>query len=206
MASPETTVQVAPAPAEQRTCRKCNETKPVTPETWPYKNDRRRSGYKASGNLCILCERQRKVQYEARRNELKAAVTAPIETPDGKPESVRKAITAANKLDVAQALKAGSRAVNELAPSVMARIFEYLEDPDHEHHLWALELLAQRILPRKLYEELGGIAAGAGSLADKRPVFVVNVLPAAPAAEEGRVVSVQAQEVHVLPSEEGASE
>jgi len=96
-------------------------------------------------------------------------------------------------------LKAGSFALNHAAPGVMARIMEYLEDPEHKHHLWALELFAQRILPRKLYEELGGQAAGVGALSDRRPMFVLNVLPASPSAPQGTVYD-QDGNVQLLPA------
>ena len=171
----------APGPAnliEERTCRKCDQTKPVSPETWPYRKGRQ-GMYQAHGAICIECEKKRKSEYEARRDKIAVSVSsiAPSD-PKGKPDDKRKEITAANKLDVAHALKTGARVVNEYAPSAMARILEYLEDPESPHHIWALELLAQRILPRKLFEELGGQAAGVGSLNDKRPVFQVNILPA----------------------------
>jgi len=89
--------------------------------------------------------------------------------------------------------------LNQAAPGVMARIMEYLEDPEHKHHLWALELFAQRILPRKLYEELGGQAAGVGALSDRRPMFVLNVMPATPGAPQGTVYD-QDGNVQLLPA------
>ena len=154
----------------------------------------------------MACERVRKTEYEAKRDKIAAAV-ASIATsdPDGKPGEKRKDVVAANKLDVALALKAGSKVLNQYAPAVMARILEYLEDPESEHHLWALELLAQRILPRKLYEELGGQAAGVGALGDRRPQFTINILPAAaaPAAEEGRVFDGEVKVIDAEQSSEG---
>lgn len=164
---------------EARTCVKCNEKKIVTPETWPYRKGRGPNGvYQAHGGVCRVCEAKRKAAYEARRDEIRALIVVPPPDPKGKPEDQRKALSAANKLDVALALKAGSRVLNDVAPAVMARILEYLDDPDHEHHIWAVEFCAQRILPRKLYEELGGQAAGVGALSDRRPQFIVNVMPA----------------------------
>lgn len=187
------TAQPGPAnPIGERTCRKCDQAKPVSPETWPYK--KARTGlYGAHGQICLACEKQRKAEYEARRDKIAESVKS-IATldPTGKPDDKRKEITAANKLDVAHALKTGARVVNEYAPAVMARILEYLEDPESPHHIWALELLAQRILPRKLFEELGGQAAGVGSLNDKRPMFQINVLPATPGGPtEARVIEGQ---------------
>jgi hypothetical protein len=123
-------------------------------------------------------------------------MSAPAVT--GSADDKRKALKAASKLDVAEALKTGSIATNKVAPSVLARLMEYLEDPEHKHHLWALEFFAQRILPRKLYEELGGQAAGTGGLQPQRPMFVLNVMPATPGAPQGTVYD-QEGNVQLLP-------
>lgn len=192
MDAPTTSAPGPANPIEERRCRKCDEAKAVTPETWPYKKGRNKI-YAAHGTVCLACEKKRKAEYEARRDKIAQSV-ASIATsdPKGQPDEKRKGVVAANKLDVALALKAGSRVLNEYAPAVMARILEYLEDTESPHHLWALELLAQRILPRKLYEELGGQAAGVGSLADKRPMFIVNVMPALPQpGDQGRLLTEQ---------------
>jgi hypothetical protein len=174
-------------PKEERTCTKCEARKVVTPETWPYRKGRE-GRYQAHGGVCLECDKKRKAVYDERRKAIAAGIIAPAGPEEGKPDEKRSALVKASKLDVARALKAGSNTLNHLAPSVMARVMEYLEDPEHKHHLWALELLAQRILPRKLYEELGGQAAGVGALGDKRPMFVLNVLPAGPGASaEGQV-------------------
>lgn len=173
---------------EKRTCTKCGETKVVTPESWVYRKGRQNQ-YQAHGAKCLACEKKRKAEYEARRDQIatKAAVV-PDSDPKGKPEDKRKALAKLSKLDVAHALRAGSHVLNEYAPAVLARVLEYLEDPDSEHHIWALELLAQRVLPRKLYEELGGRAAGTDAINNKRPVYTINVSVAAPGSEpQGQV-------------------
>lgn len=82
----------------------------------------------------------------------------------------------------------------------MARVLQYANDPEHKHHLWAVQLLAERILPRKLYEELGAAAAGVGSLNDKRPQFVIQVLPATPEAPQGRLIEGESHVVQALPA------
>jgi hypothetical protein len=183
-------VETAPAsaanPQESRTCTKCEAEKVISPETWPYKKGKQ-GHYQVYGNICLACEKVRKVEYEERRKGIATGVAALSVPATGTPDEKRKAAKQANKLDVAQALKAGSVALNQVAPGVMARIMEYLEDPEHKHHLWALELFAQRILPRKLYEELGGQAAGVGALSDRRPIFMLNVMPASPGAPQGTV-------------------
>ena len=189
----ETSVPGPANPIEERRCRKCAQTKVLSPNIWPFRKNRGKV-YAAHGTVCLACEAKRKAEYDTRRDKIAVAV-ASIATsdPSGKTGEKRKDVVIANKLDVALALKAGSRVLNEFAPAVMARILEYFEDPDHEHHLWALELLAQRILPRKLYEELGGQAAGVGGLGDKRPQFTINILPAQTSAPEGRVIDGQVE-------------
>lgn len=190
MSQPERPTGSAPTAPEQRTCGKCNETKTVVPETWPYKKGRQ-GHYAPHGTTCLACEKKRKAEYEARRDKIAALVkdvpSSPL-TSGAAGKSVQREAVATSKLDVAKALKAGSRVLNDYAPSILARVLEYAEDPDSPHHLWAVQLMAERILPRKLYEELGGAAAGIGSLQDKRPQFVIQVLPATPEAPEGRVV------------------
>lgn len=180
-------------PQETRTCAKCEKVTVVTPQTWPYRKGRK-GFYQPEGTYCLECEKARKREYETRRKSIATGVAALSAPSKGTPEEQKKALKQANRLDVAQALKAGSIAVNQVAPGVMARIMEYLEDPDHKHHIWALELIAQRVLPRKLYEELGGQAAGVGTLQDKRPMFVLNVHPANPGVPQGAVYD---QEGHV---------
>ena len=173
-------------PPEKKACRICKAEKEARPDLWPHRRGRE-GHYGAYGAVCLMCEKIRKAKYEERRKELATGVAATLAPTTGTPGEKQKALKVASKLDVAQALKAGSIAMNQVAPGVMARIMEYLEDPEHRHHIWALELLAQRILPRKLYEELGGQAAGVGALQDRRPMFVLNVLPAQPGAQGGAV-------------------
>jgi hypothetical protein len=184
-------------PPERRTCSKCDTEKSITPESWPYRKNRQ-GIYQSYGSRCLDCEKRRKTEYEERRRSIASGVSAvPVPT-EGTPEQKAKALKQANRLDVAQALKAGGVSINQAAPGVLARIMEYLEDPESPHHLWALELFAQRILPRKLYEELGGQAAGVGALNDRRPLFVLNVLPAGVVAPGGAVYDHEGN-VELLP-------
>lgn len=202
MASSETTTSATPAPApdeEKRTCSKCGETKVVKPETWVYRPDKKKV-YHAHGQICLACEKARKAEYEKRRDSLAADVKPKSSEPKGKPDDERKAITAASKLDAALALKSGARALNDAAPGIVTRLLMWAEDEQHPHHLFAVEFLAQRIMPRKLFEELGGQAAGVGTLADKRPQFVIQVLPAqhpAPPGDTARVIEGQHEVVEV---------
>lgn len=178
-------------PKEQRTCQYCNAVKIITPETWPYRKGRD-GHYAAHGARCMDCEKKRKSEYEARRDAVAKAILPPKE------DEKKDAKTPAKKerLDVARALKAGGHVLNNYAPSALARLVEYAEDPLSPHHIWALELMLQRVLPRKLFEELGGQAAGVGALQDRRPQFVLNIHPAQPDAPQGRVYE---NEVPALP-------
>lgn len=180
---------VAPDAPETRDCAKCGETKVVAPETWPYRKGRT-GRYQAYGAVCIVCERARKAAYEGQRDKIKALVAKADKDVDGKK---------ATKLDVAAALRAGGKVLNEYAPSVLARLLQYADDPDHPMHQWALDKLVDRVLPRKLYEELGGQAAGIGGLNDKRPVFNIQILPAQQ-EQSGRVVEGSVTTVELLPA------
>lgn len=191
------------AALERKTCRVCETEKLVSPETWPYRKKRPHSPYKAHGAVCKVCDAKRKADYETRRGKI-AEIIADVPADPAKTGTVAKdkqrEAVHQSRLDVAAALKAGSRALNDIAPNVLARIIAWAEDDGHEQHVWANEFLANRILPKKLFEELGGEAAGVGSLQDKRPQFVIQVLPAQPTAPVGRVIEGTADTVEVLPA------
>jgi hypothetical protein len=180
----------APDAPEIRDCAKCSESKAVSPETWPYRKGRT-GRYQAYGAVCLLCERARKAEYEGRRDKIKALVAkVDDDEKDGKKDT---------KLDVAAALRAGGKVLNEYAPNVLARLLQYADDPEHPMHQWALDKLVDRVLPRKLYEELGGQAAGIGGLNDKRPIFNIQILPSQP-EQPGRVIEHEATTVELLPA------
>jgi hypothetical protein len=155
--------------------------------------------YAAHGLICLLCERARKADHEKRKQEIISLV-------DESPTTDAKEAKEKSKLDAALALKLGARALNQIAPSVLARLAQYADDPDSEFHGMALEFFAQRLAPRKLYEELGGEAAGLGAMSDRRPQFIVNVMPATAPAPAGRVIDSTSEvtEFKVLPSPTGS--
>lgn len=166
--------QPLPQPGTRHLCRNCNEEKPVTPGAWAFK---------PGGDplqICLVCHTQRKVEAKAAR-EAKPG-------PDGKPKTPKE-IRGDAKLDIAKALKSGAAIANEYVDIVMARVLQYAADPEHRLHGWALQFLAERVMPRKLYEDLGSAAAGTG-LTDKRPQFILQVLPAQPDQPTGRVIDV----------------
>ena len=186
------------APQAHRTCRDCTWSGLVTPENWPYRSKSKGKPYQAHGLRCKACEAVRKQKYDTRRDEIVDLVG--VESPAAPKGKAADKDAKPGKLAVSKALRTGALALNNYAAAVMARVLEYADDPEHEHHIWALELLAQRILPRKLFEELGGQAAGLGSLQDKRPTFVIQVLPAQPDAPAGRVITSDVTDVELLPA------
>lgn len=172
--------------SEKQLCANCNQTVPVTPDTWAF----RPGG--APLKICKPCWHARKADSAQAQSRPKLPKKDLLKKPE--PSDVKSA----TKLDVALALKAGARLLNDQAEMVLARLLSYAADPTSEHHYESLKLLAERILPRKLYEELGGTAAG-GQLADKRPQYVIQILPAQPGAPEGRVIEGQAHIVETVP-------
>ena len=172
--SPDTLEVPAFLEPEKQLCANCNLTVPVTPDTWAFK---------PGGKPLKIC----KSCWHARKADSAQAPRPQKKDLPKKPESTD--VKVATKLDAALALKAGARMLNDQAEMVLARMLSYAADPTSPYHYKALELLAERILPRKLYEELGGNAAG-GQLADKRPQYVIQILPAQPGAPEGRVIDI----------------
>lgn len=140
--------------------------------------------------ICLVCQTMRKSEAKAARESAK----------EGKPQTPKE-IRGDAKLDIAKALKSGANIANEYVDIVMARVLQYATDPTHRLHGWALEFLAERVMPRKLYEDLGSQAAGTG-LGDKRPTYIIQVSAAQPEQPTGRVIDVTPSlpPVEVLPS------
>jgi hypothetical protein len=200
-----TVVAGADNPQETRVCRKCSTETVVSPSTWPYHKTGR--GYTAYGGVCQACETARKQDQKRRAKDLEKlggdVPTHPIrkDDKDAEGKAAQKEALAQSRLDVARSLKIGSRTLNEYAPAVLARVLQQFEDASDPAHQWAVQFLAERILPRKLYEELGGQAAGVGSLKDQRPQFLIQVVAASPDVSAGRVIEHgQVQTVEALPA------
>jgi hypothetical protein len=178
----------SPAAGSRHVCRNCNEEKPVVPGSWAFK---------PGGDplqICLVCQTLRKAEAKAQREKDRTA--------GDKPKTPRE-IRGDAKLDIAKALKSGAAIANEYVDLVMARVLQYAADPQHKLHGWALEFLAERVMPKKLYEDLGSQAAGVG-LGDKRPQYVIQVLPAqsqeAAPQPQPRVIEGQVLTVEALPA------
>jgi len=183
-------------------CRYCGTAKPLTREHWPFEYG------KMQTDICRLCSRQRKRAYDkkyrqmrvaARTQDLATLAASPTPTP-AKVEllapsqrDVKKAELVVSQLEIAKALRIGSAALNEHAHAIVDRVIHYAADPASPHHEWALKLIAERVIPKKLYEDLGsqaaGIKAGQGTA---RPAVTIIVQPAAmPAPVEPSVTVVE---------------
>lgn len=175
--------------AGMRQCYLCKTEKPYTPEHFPATRGA------AVGNACRACARTRKRDYEAKYKALRAAaraagaasLSAATKTPAGgtavsTSKDGKLGELPVRQLSVAKALRVGAEQLNEAAYGILATILEYASNTQSPHHEWALKLIAERVIPKKLYEDLGsqaaGIKAGQGTV---RPAITVIVQQAAPA-------------------------
>jgi hypothetical protein len=96
------------------------------------------------------------------------------------------------QLDVARALRVGADRLNEAAGGILATILEYASNTQSPHHEWALRLIAERVIPRKLYEDLGsqaaGIKEGKGTVRPSITVIVQQAAPLPPDSPAGNSV------------------
>jgi len=189
----------------ERACTLCEQIKPYTTEHFPV--------YKAHahGNVCRMCAKNRRRDkeriYKQKRvaartynlatlveTSLTPTAKAPVVSKSGHPE---KGELPMRQLDVAKALRHGAAALNEQAQGILITVFEYAANSASPHHEWALRLIAERIIPRKLYEDLGsaaaGIKAGQGNV---RPAVTIIVQPATvPAPAEPFVQVIEGEVV-----------
>ena len=178
--------------AETRQCHFCDSVLPYTPEHYPATRG------KPTGNACRVCSRNRKRVFDAKYRGLRAAARAQGATSltdttnppagaavvstarDAKPGEL-----SVRRLDIAKALRHGADRLNESVEGILATILEYAGNTQSPHHEWALKLVAERVIPKKLYEDLGsqaaGMKAGQGTV---RPSITVIVQQAAPASPD----------------------
>lgn len=188
---------------EPRVCGTCLEIKPYTIEFWPASRGR------ALGAMCRLCARSYKRDFDRTRKQKRVAartqsVATLVEQP-ALPASKRGAVSLSEKrlpgelplrqLEIANALRVGAARLNESAQGILETILDYAANTQSPHHEWALRLLVERVLPKKLYEDLGsqaaGIKAGTGTI---RPSVTIIVQPAAgPAPAEPFVKTIEGE-------------
>ena len=185
--------------AEKRQCTRCRSEKPYTAEHWPAKAG------KAVGTVCRLCARNRKRDFDRKYKQMRVAARTQslASLADAKPlaatgRSVSKTGVAlpgelpVRQLEVAQALRVGATRLNEKAESILATILAYAADSASPHHEWALRLIAERVIPKKLYEDLGaqaaGIKAGQGTVRPSVTIVVQQAAPVSPDSPPVRVI------------------
>jgi len=183
------TLPVGSPDTDARVCSTCQDIKLYTTEHWPELHGR------AVGSVCRLCARLRKRGFDASyKNERVAARTQTLASLANALTAPASAVVASKikdtlaaevplrQLEVAKALRAGSTLLNENARKILDTVLKYATDPSSPHHEWALRLMVERVLPKKLYEDLGAHAAGissGGAGGANRPSVTIIVQPAA---------------------------
>jgi len=160
-----------------RQCIGCGNFVTQDKPNWPYQAG------KPVGRFCRPCAR---VQHKLRKEKYAAAKKAGLATlmpdtlPNGKPVQKTGAAVVPlkpNQLDVAKALRAGATTLNQNAFELIERALSYAQDASSPHHEWAIKLFLDRILPAKLYQELGLKTAGVSKHkgTGEKPSVVINV-------------------------------
>lgn len=195
----------APGNAETRLCLKCSASFPFTIEFFPSLMG------KPHGVLCRTCAKKRRKAYEtkyqqeriAERNKRAAAAAAAAPPPAS--GGVVAEVAAARSLDLASAesqlaakMRAEIASLNEAAPAIVATILAHAKNPRHPLHEWALKFIADRVMPKKLYDDLGAQAAGSkagkGALRPSVTVIIQQTGPAPADPLQGRIIDVTVPE------------
>ena len=101
----------------------------------------------------------------------------------------------ADRVDLAaKAMSGGLDMVVAAAPDAMATFMTYLKNPASPHHMWAMEFFLERVLPQRMYTTLGlkSVGEDGKKVVQGRAAIMINVMPAAAPAPQGRVISVTA--------------
>ena len=177
--------------AEMRRCGGCGVEMPYTTQYYVSSNG------KPFGTHCRPCSRKRKRDYDtaakAQRAAARAAGQASL-TNMTKPPAGGTAVSTSRdakpgelplrQLEIAKALRVGAARLNESVEGILATILEYAGNQQSPHHEWALKLIAERVIPKKLYEDLGsqaaGMKAGQGTVRPSITVIVQQATPASP--------------------------
>ena len=172
---------------EARACISCKEIKPFTVEHWPEMEGR------PSGKRCRLCERAYKKIFDRKAKQTRVAARiqqqVALEGTPAMPASMPTVPESkANlpvelplrQLEITKALRVGAALLNSKAQEILERLIGYAASPASPHHEWALRLIAERLLPKKLYEDLGAKDAGikVGEGGGYRPSVTIIVQPA----------------------------
>ena len=184
-----------------RPCLKCAVSFPFTIEFYPSINGA------PHGVLCRACAKKRRRAYEtkyqqvriAERNKRAAAAAAAAPPPASgdvvaQPDAARSIALPSAETQLAVKMRAEIASLNEAAPAIVATILAHAENPRHPLHEWALKFIADRVMPKKLYDDLGAQAAGSkagrGGLRPAVTVIIHQTGPAPSDPLQGRVIDV----------------
>ena len=184
-----------------RPCLKCTVSFPFTIEFFPSIMGR------PHGVLCRACAKKRRRAYETKYQQVRiaernkrAAEAAAAAPPPASGGAVAEA-EAARSLDLPDAetrlaatMRVDVKALAEAASEIVATILRHAKNPKHPLHEWALKFIADRVMPKKLYEDLGAQAAGSkagrGSARPSVTVIIQQTGPAPADPLQGRVIDV----------------
>jgi len=193
--------------AGAQVCIDCLRSYPLTMEYWPVRGA-------SMGKRCRVCAREAKRKFDEQDKQRKAAADATAKASTFVPTSETAVMTqgaVAEGAEVAlplrqtaitKALREGVRFMNAEAPTVLATLFVYIADPTHPHHEWAIKFVAERLLPRKMFESLGAKAAGIDvESGGNKPLVTIIVQPAT-IPQPGEPPSVKVIEGEVVREDE----
>lgn len=175
-----------PAAPKTKVCKLCRERKPFDTLNW------RTQWGQPSGALCRPCYAtgDQKGKENRRAAAKKARATGMVSLADESIKGKKKKYVSSwgkkpgelgyKQLELAHALKAGASLLNTKAHEILQKLADYAEDATSPHHEWVLKLLAERILPKKVFEELGVQAMGLNPSVPggARPIINIMVNPA----------------------------
>ena len=194
-----TETPAGPENAETRQCRKCKADFPYTIEFYPVFKG------KPHGVWCRACAKKRRKAYEsvykqeriAERNKRLAAKAAAAPTPASEgvvaqTDAAKPLVLPSAEAQLAATMRADVKGLAEAAPKIVATILSHAGNPRHPLHEWALKFIADRVMPKKLYEDLGAQAAGSkAGRGSARPSVTVIIQQTGPAPSDplvGRVI------------------
>ena len=122
---------------------------------------------------CRVCYRTYKRIFDSKAKQTRVAeriqamsdIPAPAETPASVPTVAQSTVVVpsdlkARQLEIVQALRVGAGMLNANAQQLLETLLRYAQTPTHPHHEWAFKFIVERLLPKKLYEDLGAKDAG----------------------------------------------
>lgn len=197
-----------------RRCLACKQEKPLTDDFWVATGNGKpggrrcrqclhdetrergksiRAGLRAAGHPALqILPSAKQVRNDpslAAQREMVLAARLIVATPSSGLDMTK---VSPQKLSTAVALKHGADVIVREAPKVLALLALYASDPESPHHVWALQLFADRILPQRAFAALAIKEAGLDEQGGATPRVTINVIASSPSPSggSGRVFTV----------------